>query len=413
MLINIRQLRVTWIFLFLLFQLTSSKAQWIQAESKINSNIATVWNNGSLLFAGTTTGIYISSNNGLNWVQSNKGLIDGVSVYCFAQKGINIFAGSSDGLFRSSDNGKTWKDVSGSISIRLIQAILINGEQIFAGTRDGGLWLSTNDGDTWNEYDYGLVNGAIESLCKIDNTLIAGTEWSGVYISTNNGAVWWQSNSGLPEKSVVHSLYIYKQNVYAGIINKGVYRSTDKGNLWKLLTEGLPTNVHSSSFTSSGEYLFAATPNGVYISPNKGDSWKSSNNGLPANVGVSSLEISGNYIFAAVDIGVIYKRLLSEVLTDVATEKILPDDFMLWQNYPNPFNPLTVINYQIPVEEHVLLKVYDILGREVATLVNEIKQTGKYSCSFSNPPSLIASSIYVYTIKAGSFYQSKKMILIK
>jgi hypothetical protein len=89
----------------------------------------------------------------------------------------------------------------------------------------------------------------------------------------------------------------------------------------------------------------------------------------------------------------------------------LPKDFVLFQNYPNPFNPTTVINYQLPVTSHVVFKVYDILGRDVATLVNEVKSAGFYSVDFN--ASALSSGIYFYRITAGVFTQSKQMMFIK
>lgn len=92
-----------------------------------------------------------------------------------------------------------------------------------------------------------------------------------------------------------------------------------------------------------------------------------------------------------------------------------PKEFVLYQNYPNPFNPKTVISYQLPVSGNVTLKVYDILGNEVTTLVNEEKQPGVYEVEF-NPESSIrnlASGIYFYQLKVGSFTDTKKMILAK
>jgi ligand-binding sensor domain-containing protein len=90
---------------------------------------------------------------------------------------------------------------------------------------------------------------------------------------------------------------------------------------------------------------------------------------------------------------------------------VLPNGFMLYQNYPNPFNPTTTIDYSIPKESFVTIKVYDALGREVTTLVSEEKNTGEYSVKFNG--SKLASGIYFYKITAGSFVQTKKMILMK
>jgi len=90
---------------------------------------------------------------------------------------------------------------------------------------------------------------------------------------------------------------------------------------------------------------------------------------------------------------------------------ILPSNFSLKQNYPNPFNPTTTIQYSIPQHSNVTLKVYDILGNEVATLVNEEKERGIYSVSFD--ASQLSSGMYLYRLQAGSFIETKKMILVK
>ncbi len=88
-----------------------------------------------------------------------------------------------------------------------------------------------------------------------------------------------------------------------------------------------------------------------------------------------------------------------------------PKEFKLEQNYPNPFNPSTVISYQLPVVSNITLKVYDILGSEVITLVNEQQEPGYYEVQFN--AANIASGMYVYRLQAGDFISVKKMLLIK
>ena len=88
-----------------------------------------------------------------------------------------------------------------------------------------------------------------------------------------------------------------------------------------------------------------------------------------------------------------------------------PSDFSLSQNYPNPFNPSTIISFDISIQTNVLLKIYDLLGNEVATLVNEVKPVGSYNVEFN--ASDLASGIYYYTLNAGDFHQTKKLILLK
>ena len=88
-----------------------------------------------------------------------------------------------------------------------------------------------------------------------------------------------------------------------------------------------------------------------------------------------------------------------------------PKQFALEQNYPNPFNPTTLISYQLPVASEVSLKVYDVLGKEIATLVNERQEAGTYHFNFN--ASSLSSGVYFYRIKAGNFVSTKKMMLVK
>jgi hypothetical protein len=92
-----------------------------------------------------------------------------------------------------------------------------------------------------------------------------------------------------------------------------------------------------------------------------------------------------------------------------------PLAFTLYQNYPNPFNPSTVISYQLPVSSDVTLKVYDVLGNEIATLVDDYKPAGRYEVEFQSSVDIrqLASGIYFYKLQAGDYKAVKKMILIK
>ncbi len=106
----------------------------------------------------------------------------------------------------------------------------------------------------------------------------------------------------------------------------------------------------------------------------------------------------------------------NNAVSDVEDEAELPSDFTLEQNYPNPFNPNTVISYQLPVSGDVTLKVYDVLGNEVATLIDEEKPAGIHEIEFnihSDEGQNLSSGIYFYQLKAGSFTNTKKMIMAK
>jgi hypothetical protein len=114
------------------------------------------------------------------------------------------------------------------------------------------------------------------------------------------------------------------------------------------------------------------------------------------NYRLKQIDYNGNYK---------YYTLQNEVVIGV------PSKFELSQNYPNPFNPTTIINYQLAINSFVNLKIYDVAGREVMQLVNEIKQAGYYTVKFDG--SMLSSGMYFYKIQAGDFVSTKKMILVK
>ena len=99
------------------------------------------------------------------------------------------------------------------------------------------------------------------------------------------------------------------------------------------------------------------------------------------------------------------------ILTDVNDEETAVNDFSLEQNYPNPFNPSTRINYQIAKDDFVTLKLYDIIGNEIATLVNNQQPAGKYSVDFN--AANLPSGVYLYRLQTGDFVQTRKMTLVK
>ena len=99
-------------------------------------------------------------------------------------------------------------------------------------------------------------------------------------------------------------------------------------------------------------------------------------------------------------------------ITSVGPDKnYIPSDYSLSQNYPNPFNPSTKFSYQIPKSGQVTLKVFNTLGKEVATLVNGERSAGRYIVDFNGQG--LSSGIYFYTIQSGSFFETRKMMLLK
>jgi len=150
----------------------------------------------------------------------------------------------------------------------------------------------------------------------------------------------------------------------------------------------------------------------MYVSFDTGQSWEVLGEGLPVlPIGDIKIHPTENYLVAGTYGRSMYKIDLN-LITDVENDqpKILKS-FSLSQNYPNPFNPTTKISWQSPISSHQTLIVYDVTGKEVATLVNEYKSAGKHQMDFN--ASTLASGIYFYRIETGNFSQTKRMMLIK
>ena len=404
------------------------------------------------------TAIFISPNNGEIWRPvycSTDYTIHAFAIVPDDSVGTNIFAGTSYGVLHSTNNGSTWNVVNDGLTNLNVIAIGVSGSNIFAGTWWGGVFMSTNNGTNWNMVDTVFTEDLRAFVAADTNLFVGAGVWGsasgGIFRSTNDGSSWTSVNSGLTNIDV-HALCISRNetndiNIFAGT-SGGIFRSSNNGTNWQAVNTGL-TNSDVYCFAVSGTNIFAGTRDGVFLSTNNGSSWKEVNEGL-MNTNISALAVTADNIFAGTSTvwfsgpygqGV-WRRALSEVITsidEVALE--IPKNFILYQNYPNPFNPTTKIKYSIPssviVSEArqsqeitsvtsfprndnvtVQLKVYDVLGREVTTLVNETKQPGKYEVEFN--ASSLSSGIYFYQLKAvpfgrqaGEFIQTKKMILLK
>ena len=137
------------------------------------------------------------------------------------------------------------------------------------------------------------------------------------------------------------------------------------------------------------------------------------NNGTSSNPFTLTAPGPGNYVVNAGYPGPLRwdSASVSITVTDIGDDASNPTMFKLFDNYPNPFNPSTTVRYSIPEASFTSIKIYDALGNEVSSLVNETKQAGTYEVEFN--ASDLSSGIYYYTLQAGSFSETKKMILLR
>lgn len=129
-------------------------------------------------------------------------------------------------------------------------------------------------------------------------------------------------------------------------------------------------------------------------------------------VGTIGQTIIGNSTSAAHQLQAGFWQIYYQsVISDVTDKELLPVEFKLEQNFPNPFNPSTIIRFALPERTTVLLKIYDLLGEEVITLVNEEKEAGWYNVNFNAAE--FSSGVYIYRMQAGKYLNVKKMLMIR
>ncbi len=150
----------------------------------------------------------------------------------------------------------------------------------------------------------------------------------------------------------------------------------------------------------------------MFLSTNNGISWTTVNTGLPHKY-IDNLAVDGANLYTGSNGSGVWLRPLSQMITASVSEPSceLPTMFGVEQNYPNPFNPSTTIKYELPKSSMVRLSVYDMLGREVAVLVNKREDAGVRQTRFD--ASNLASGVYLYRLQAGDFLQSRKLIILR
>ena len=243
---------------------------------------------------------------------------------------------------------------------------------------DSGIVIHTSDGGgTWTIQNTGIAGYPVENIFFLNRNIGWGVAndyffWGTKILRTTNGGLNWDL-SIFPDTAQVFGTIYFLDSLtgYLSGYTGTIFKTTNGGFNW--LQQAVPISGFRRDFWFENDTVGWVVGGGGYI-------LKTTNGGTYVGVEPISNEI--------------------------------PKDFNLGQNYPNPFNPMTEIKYELPKNSFVTIKIYNTLGEEITRLVNyEYKSAGRYSISFDGTN--YASGIYFYSIEAGTFKQTKKMILIK
>ena len=431
-------------------------ASWDSSGNENNSDLFSISAlNLSNIVAVGQGGTIIKSSDGLNWEMLSTGNND---IYFhdidFVNKDIGWILGYNyqfDILYKTTDSGNTWAEVYRDqlTNNEYSNKLFFINKYIGWAVRSGKILKTTNGGVDW-DLQYNSTYYLHDIIFK--DSLIGLAVGTGLLKTTDGGINWENKTSPIQRITGIKisspdTIFIVG---YGRSSNGFIYKSTDFGNNWifnytsgfRLLNIFMLDKLNywasgtSSNFLQTNNGGMSWTVNTFptidgYVTSiffiNRNIGWILRDGGLflktidgCANWNSSSMRypIANDLFFMDENVGWMCGGNASILHTTNGGITFIdnknpspPKDFYLKQNYPNPFNPSTKIEYSIPKQSHVIIKVFDLLGREVTTLVNEDKPAGNYNVEFigSNLP----SGIYFYRMEAGNYSSTKKLLLLK
>jgi photosystem II stability/assembly factor-like uncharacterized protein len=392
---------------------------------------------------GDATACYRSTNGGYNWIDAYTGLPNGNLYGISAIDANTCWVGTGSGsVYKTTNGGTSW-----TLQIGVTNSF-INGIKMFdsnfgvyIGDPTGSgqpyqLRRTTNGGTNWVLASTAPIAGSEFGVINAWDWLDSASFWMGsanttpnatsakIYKTTTGFFGTWSfatvsgtgGSSGLYYQAVA---FINATSGMAGSNASAMRKTTDGGVTWTTVTNppGLTSyaviNMHGFKDASGLIRVVTNETAGykVFRTTNLGTTWTQET--LPSQGATNGLQhmqfINQNLGYAGGNAGV-FLRYGPPVGVEPINNNT-PSDYTLEQNYPNPFNPTTTINYSVPKTSMVTIKVYDVVGHEVMTLVDQLKPAGNYTAYVDAKD--LSSGIYVYRLTAGNFTDSKKMILIK
>jgi len=377
-------------------------------------------NNG---WASGISFILWTTNGGTKWNLTDLWGIPGLAIMdlYFANTNTGWAVSYYDVILKTTDGGLSWSQQNSNSSFSYFEAVQFidenNGwvvghssepdfKQILKATDGGSTWTAPTTDIETSRFDLYFIDE--------NNGSIVGNGGA-IEFTTDGGKSWTSQNSGTT--NTLHSVYFIDGSTGWAVGVGGV--------ILKIENAGLPVELSffKGNYFNNNVNLFWRTETEVN---NYGfEIERSADNTLWETIGF--VEGHGNsnspkeyeYIDSDIMRSDRYYYRLKQIDNDgtyeysnvVSVEIGRPNDYHLSQNFPNPFNPMTIISYSIPEIEFVTLNVFDVLGNEIVTLVNEEKAAGSYKIEFGG--SELTSGIYFYKLQAGDFVEAKKMVLMK
>ena len=415
-------MKKTFTYILLISALTSiCFAQWAEQTSGVTTPLRSVSavDQNIVWACGNAGRVVRTTNAGLLWTPvTNPIAADLYNIFAIdANTALTTNSAASTQVWRTTNGGVNWSQVfiqAGGFINAIWMTTPLTG--FMQGDPVGGrwsLWRTLNGGVTWDSTGLYLPQNAAEAGWN-NGMYVSGNY---IWFNTNGTRVYYSSNSGLSwtAQAIAAQPFgtIWFNTLATGMCGTGatLQYTNNSGTTWAPVTSPLPGtgNVYGIAGTLSNWWVVRAAGGQIYRSTDNGGSWTTDYTAPTGTYNHLTRSISGFRLWAVRSNGAV---AMSEGLVGIIPiGGEVPQQFRLSQNYPNPFNPATNIKFSVPKSGLVKIAVYDAIGRETAVLVNENLSTGNYSVEFN--ASNFSSGIYFYTILAGDFKETKKMMLIK
>jgi photosystem II stability/assembly factor-like uncharacterized protein len=415
----------------LLLGLVHSSTSFAQGGWYIQDSVTTNHALGAVHFPDANTGIAVgedvilrTTDGGVYWTvvyqastQGDREWLNGVH-FTDANTGIAVGQGVSGRIpygvaLRTTDGGETWENHYGGSDIEFYDVCFADANTGLAVGGEGAVSRTTDGGVTWDaSYWAWMGHYAWRGICFSAAHTVTVVGGDGRIIHSKDGGLTWVTQWGaLGDLFSVH----FTDSVTGTAVGSGglINRTTDGGNTWVQQTSGTTRILHSVFFTDANTGTVVGEEGTILRTTNGGVTWVSQPSGTSRSL--NGVFFTDSYTGTVVGGGGTILRTTTGGVTGVEEEPTiegeLPKSYALRQNYPNPFNPSTTIEFALPHSGYIYLKVHNVLGEEVATLIDGDHDAGTFKATWD--ASGLPSGVYFYRLTAGDFTQTRQMLLLK
>jgi len=414
-------LLLSFVFLFHFY----ANAQWVSQNSKTNENLNCSSFVDSLhgWIVGDHGTILHTTNSGNDWISQNAGVTADLASISFCDNLNGWVVGDSGTILKTDNGGNSWQKIQYDTShlVRNYKVQCLSPSTVFilrdkfAGDywTDERIWRTLDSGETWDDITPTMGrNGELADMQFLNPSLGWVSGASGVRIFGITFGNYWSWSSNTFNINFNNNLFriFFDDSLHGWVANIGtLFGTSDGGKSWDTICK---FHYNINGFCKRGQvgYKYGAGPSMIEKTTDGGSTWLTQT--FPPSQSVTHMNFISSEIGWTTGINGSICHTNNGGITEVNNSvELLPNSYQLKQNYPNPFNPSTNISFFLPTRTLSSIIIYDILGREIATLINGTFPSGWHTVSWM--PNNLGNGIYFYRLKTEFCVITKKMIYIK